>query len=151
MNSGSTVSILHIEDDDVDRRAVKRAFRTIGVKNEAFEARDGLEGLQLLRGEIGDVPEPRMVLLDLRMTGMNGHEFLAELRQDPRLRCTNVFVLTTSDNEFDRRLAYEKNVAGYLLKSNSNIEFMKNMQLISDYLNQSCFPPGGSNATQSSS
>ncbi len=150
MSERPTVSILHIEDDDVDRRAVKRAFRNIGVRNPAFEASDGAEGLRLLRGETGQVPEPRMVLLDLRMTGMNGHEFLHELRNDPDLRCTNVFVLTTSDNEVDRRQAYDKNVAGYLLKSNSNDEFMKNMQLISDYLQQSCFPPGSAPAQSTS-
>ena len=54
---------------------------------------------------------------------------------------TIVFVLTTSDNEQDRKLAFETNVAGYLLKSNSTDEFEKNMQLICDYVRRSVFPP----------
>ena len=141
MSDRPIVTVLHIEDDEVDRRAVTRAFRKIGFDNPAYQASDGREGLRLLRDETGSIPEPRMVLLDLRMVGMNGHEFLAELRRDPRLRSITVFVLTTSDNEQDLRLAFEKNVAGYLLKSNSTDEFMKNMQLICDYVQQSCFPP----------
>jgi CheY-like chemotaxis protein len=140
MNDHSIVTVLHIEDDEIDRRAVKRAFRKIGFDNPAYEASDGREGLRLLREEAGTIPEPRMVLLDLKMAVMNGHEFLAELRRDPQLRSTIVFVLTTSDNELDKRLAFESNVAGYLLKSNATDEFIKNMQLICDYVRQSRFP-----------
>lgn len=141
MSDRPVVTVLHIEDDEVDRRAVQRAFRRIGFDNPSYEASDGREGLRLLRDETGAIPEPRMVLLDLRMVGMNGHEFLAELRRDTQLRSIPVFVLTTSDNEQDVRLAFEKNVAGYLLKSNSKNEFLRNMQLICDYVRQSCFPP----------
>lgn len=135
------VTVLHIEDDEVDRRAVKRAFQRIGFDNPAYEASDGSEGLKMLRNETGAMSGPRMVLLDLKMVGMNGHEFLAELRRDPQLQSTIVFVLTTSDNEQDRRMAFGKNVAGYLLKSNSSDEFIRNMQLICDYVRQSLFPP----------
>lgn len=141
MTSKQPVNVLHIEDDPIDRRAVKRAFQQIGFGNPAFEASDGKEGLRLLR-ETGDgLREPRMVLLDLNMAGMNGHEFLEELRRDEDLRSTVVFVLTTSDNERDRKKAFEKNVAGYLLKSNSGTEFVKNIQLICDFASQSQFPP----------
>jgi DNA-binding NarL/FixJ family response regulator len=58
-----------------------------------------------------------LVFLDLNMPGMNGHEFLAELRADAELQRTIVFVLTTSDHDRDIQRAYEQNVAGYFLKS----------------------------------
>ena len=47
---------------------------------------------------------------------MGGIEFLGEIRDDPQLQPTVVFVMTTSSAEDDRVRAYAKNVAGYILK-----------------------------------
>ena len=116
MSRGRTVSILLVDDDEVDRRAVMRSFQKHKIENPIMTARDGREALEILRGEGGDALErPYMILLDLRMPRMDGLEFLAELRGDPKLRDSIVFVLTTSDLEKDRTESYNYNVAGYIL------------------------------------
>ena len=43
-------------------------------------------------------------------------ECLAEIRKDPTLRGTSVFMLTTSNEERDKLMAYDLNVAGYIIK-----------------------------------
>jgi len=115
------VEILLIEDDEVDRMAVRRAFKDLGVAPVIVEATDGEEALQILEGK-SDKPRPSspfLILLDINMPKMNGHEFLAQLRakEDPLVRDAVVFVLSTSDAQVDIEQAYARNVAGYLVKS----------------------------------
>lgn len=114
------VNILLVEDDEVDVMNVKRAFKRGNITNPLYTAGNGLEALQMLRGEGGNMPtippKRRLILLDLNMPKMGGIEFLHELRSDPALKKTPVVVLTTSDQDQDRVEAYNLNVAGYLLK-----------------------------------
>jgi CheY-like chemotaxis protein len=123
--------ILVIDDDDVDVMTVQRAFEKNHITNPVHVARNGVEGLSLLRdGSLG----PRLlVLLDLNMPRMNGIEFLRELRADEALRCTSVVVLTTSNEERDKVEAYKLNVAGYLLKPVTFASFVDVMATLNKY------------------
>ncbi|NOX75467.1 MAG: response regulator [Gammaproteobacteria bacterium] len=124
----NNVSILLVEDDDVDVMNVQRAFKKNHISNAVHVAGNGLEALARLRGTNGQEklrPTPKIILLDINMPKMNGLEFLAELRADPELRAISVFVLTTSDEEKDRVTAYNMNVAGYILKPVEPGKFME--------------------------
>ncbi len=74
-----------------------------------------------------------IILLDINMPKMNGIEMLHELRNDPLLHQIVVFILTTSNDEKDRFNAYEKHVAGYILKSDMDGFFPKLVELIDAY------------------
>ena len=93
-----TVNILLVEDDEVDVMNVKRAFQKNNLTNPIFHAGNGLEALQMLRGETGkeQIPMPRIILLDLNMPRMGGIEFLHELRKDEILKNIRVFVFNIS-------------------------------------------------------
>ncbi|MEM8981697.1 MAG: response regulator [Pseudomonadota bacterium] len=110
--------ILLVEDDEVDALAIRRALRKLAANVVLSVAEDGLTALQMMRGSktYGRIESPYIVLLDWKLPRMHGGEFLRELRADPALRSTMVFVMSTSDAAEDRRLAYEFNVAGYFLK-----------------------------------
>lgn len=112
------VSLLLVEDDAIDVMTVERMLRKQHIANPLFVARDGVEALEMLRGQGGrqPVPAPFLILLDLNMPRMNGLEFLTELRRDPQHQRATVFVLTTSDAPEDRLAAYEHRVAGYIVK-----------------------------------
>jgi CheY-like chemotaxis protein len=126
------LNILLVEDDEVDVMNVKRAFDRNRIANPLYVAGDGLEGLRMLRS--GEVPaERRIVLLDLNMPKMNGIEFLRELRSDPALQLTPVVVLTTSNDERDKIEAYNLNVAGYMLKPVTFINFVEVMAALNKY------------------
>lgn len=114
-------TVLLVEDDDVDIELVTRGLKKRELDFDIHTTTDGSQALNFLRESMtGEQRERLLVLLDLNMPRMNGHEFLAELRNDPALRRTIVFVLTTSSLEADRSRAYEQNVAGYFVKSNVN-------------------------------
>lgn len=126
------LNILLIEDDQVDVMNVKRAFEKNRIANPLYVAGDGLEAMEMLRA--GKVPrERRIILLDLNMPRMNGIEFLRALRADPELMLTPVVVLTTSDDERDKISAYNLNVAGYLLKPVTFINFVEVMAALNKY------------------
>ncbi len=112
------------------------------IANPVIEARDGIEALQRLRGQNGfePVPEPRLVLLDLNMPRMGGIEFLEALRCDPSLPRTLVFVMTTSEAEQDRMRAYDRNVAGYILKSRLGQGFVEAIAMLEHYWRVIEFP-----------
>ena len=67
------------------------------------------------------------------MPVMNGFEFLEELRSDQKIRDSVIFVMTTSNSEIDRARTYEKNVAGYIVKSNVGPSFKKAVELLDNY------------------
>ena len=136
------VTILLVDNDAVDVMAVKRTFRELKIANPVVEAHDGIDALERLRGENGyqKVSEPLLILLDLNMPRMGGIEFLEELRRDPLLCTTLVFVMTTSDAEEDRRLAYQKNVAGYVLKNHLGPSFLEAFGMLEHYWRVIEFP-----------
>src|SRR3569832_76362 len=116
---GNSVSVLLVEDDDVDALSVNRAFKKLKVVNPLHRAENGLQALNKLRGAQGEqklTPTPKIIMLDINMPRMNGLEFLHELRNDPALRPISVVVLTTSNEDRDKIAAYDFNVAGYILK-----------------------------------
>jgi CheY-like chemotaxis protein len=126
------INLLLIDDDDVDVMNLRRAFERGGLANPLWVARDGIEGLAMLRG--GELPpERRLVLLDINMPRMSGLEMLRELRGDPKLQMTSVVVLTTSNDERDRVEAYTLNVAGYLLKPVTFLAFVDLMTALNRY------------------
>ena len=126
------LTILLIEDDEVDVMTVKRAFVKARITNQVFVAQNGVEALELLRSD-GIPPSRRLVLLDLNMPKMNGIEFLREIRKDPVLSKLTVVVLTTSNEDRDRVEAYQLNVAGYLLKPVTFHDFADVMATLNKY------------------
>lgn len=130
--SDRVLNILLVEDDEVDVMNVRRAFERNNVSNPLFIAGNGLEGLEVLRGD--EMPkERRLVLLDLNMPKMNGIEFLQALRADQDLAATPVVVLTTSNDDQDKIDAYNFNVAGYLLKPVTFNNFCEKMTALDKY------------------
>lgn len=132
------VTILIVDDDEVDVIGIKRAFKKQGILNPVSSVSNGVEALDILRGEL--LGEPLIVLLDLNMPTMNGFEFLHEIRSDLELKTTIVFVLTTSNSAEDKLSAYTKNVAGYLVKSELGSSFQKLTDLLTAYLRIIEFP-----------
>lgn len=141
MVSGKIISIMLVEDDEVDVMNIKRAFKKNNINNPLYLAGNGIEALEILRScGTDDKPMPKIILLDLNMPKMNGIEFLKELRKDEKLHQLSVFVMTTSNKDNDIIEAYNLNVAGYILKPLSMDKFMSAVAALSNYWQLCEFP-----------
>jgi CheY-like chemotaxis protein len=116
----TSVPIFLVEDDETDIEAVRRALKRANILNPFHVAFDGVEALNILRGQNGKekLKQPCLILADINMPCMSGLEFLQELRSDVTLKRNVVFMLTTSGNSEDKDKAYQMNIAGYILKEN---------------------------------
>ncbi len=113
------VHFLLVEDNDSHAALISRSFDREGRFNNSLNrVTDGIEALDYLRqrGDYATRPRPDVVLLDLSLPKMDGHELLAAIKRDPQLQTIPVVILTTSDNDADRRKAYQLHANSYLVK-----------------------------------
>ena len=137
------IELLLIDDDDKDIFLTKRAFKKSGVACHIQIAKNGEEGLALLRREepYENAPRPVFILLDLNMPRMNGLEFIEIIKQDKRLRTIPVIVFTTSNEQSDRSRAYDYSVAGYMVKPVDYDQFLLMMRSTFSYWYFNELPP----------
>lgn len=129
------VTLLLVEDDEVDVMATQKAMRDLRIGNPILLAKNGLEALDILRGSNGTekIQSPYIILLDLNMPKMGGIEFLEVIREDQDLKSAIVFVMTTSEAEADIWAAYDKNIAGYIVKNNTRDSFNTAVGMLEHY------------------
>lgn len=140
--AAEAATILLVEDNDVDRESVRRAFQRHNIGNQVVEVVDGVEALDVLRGVAGieALQRPYLVLLDLALPRVDGLTVLKEMRADPLLRDSIVFVFTTSKDAGDVQSCYEHQVAGYLVKGEVGPGLSGLAELIQSYANVVHFP-----------
>jgi CheY-like chemotaxis protein len=138
-----TVSIMIVDDDEIDVRAIQRGLLQQRIVNPVYVASDGRQGLEMLRGEQGHpkIPQPALIVLDLNMPRMTGLEFLEALRADSQLANSIVFILTSSNADEDKSAAYKHHIAGYVVKSDAGVSFLKAVQMVQKYVLCVQFPP----------
>ncbi len=133
--NGKTATLLIVEDDELDLMGIQRALKELKINNPMARAKDGLEALDMLKGQNGHekLSKPYIILLDLNMPRMDGVEFLEAIRKDENLKRSVVFVLTTSDADTDIMRAYNYNIAGYIVKSDAKESFKEAISLLDTY------------------
>ena len=126
--------ILLAEDDTVDARAFRRAIGKLGVGCPVTVASDGVEAWEILKGRSGETFQTAgsLIVLDINMPRLSGLELLRRIRDDETLADSVVFIMTTSENENDRVVACDLNVAGYILKSDLQPGLAKAIALMRD-------------------
>jgi CheY-like chemotaxis protein len=126
------LTVLLVEDNPRDVRLTQRAFQQAGLPHDLRVVRDGDEALAYLHREgaykdTETAPRPDVILLDLNLPRMGGHELLREVKQDSRFKQVPIIVLTTSERPDDVRLAYDAGANAYLLKP---VEFNRFTEVI---------------------
>jgi CheY-like chemotaxis protein len=137
-----TCTILLVDDDDVAVEAVQRSMRKAQIPMHIVVAEDGQVAYEILKGKhpTKTINTPMIVLLDINMPRMNGFEFLDLIREDERLKPTIIFMLTTSGSDADRAKAYNKNIAGYMVKDSVGEHFKNLFTLLEVYRNSVALP-----------
>ncbi len=111
-------TILLIEDDYVDVESVKRSLKKINAPHILHVAHNGADALEMLTQTNNEANKmsPDVILLDINMPKMNGLEFLRIIRNYYSLKNIKIFIITTSEEEFDKIAADALGVDGYITK-----------------------------------
>jgi two-component system, chemotaxis family, response regulator Rcp1 len=111
------VHLLIIEDNPGDVRLLEEAFDELRANVQIQVAKDGAEGIQFIaRASQNKNGTPDLILLDLNLPKVSGHEVLAKIKSDPHTRHIPVIVLTSSRAESDVHRAYQSHANAYLRK-----------------------------------
>lgn len=130
--------VLLVEDNDDDVALVRRALDKGKVVNPLQVVKSGEEALEYLIGTGRyanrlEYPLPELMLLDLKLPGINGFQVLRWLRQQPGLKSLRVVVLTASDALSDATQAYQLGANSFLVKPIDFNEFVNITNAIQGY------------------
>ena len=132
--NGEPVVILLVEDDEAHAKLMLRSFEEQRIANRIVHVPDGETAIDYLfrRGDYAEPessPRPHLILLDIRLPGIDGLEVLREVKASRELSPIPVVIITSSQAERDMTVAYEEHVNSYLLKP---LDFKKFQQLMND-------------------
>jgi len=139
--------ILLVEDNRLDAELTLDAFHEAKLLNAIHVAPNGQEALDYLfgKGKYADrkaFPMPNLVLLDLKLPGIDGFEVLRRIKSTPLLKRLPVVILTSSKEEGDRALSYDTGANSYLVKPVSFEGFLSVVRQIEGYwLSLNVAPP----------
>ena len=120
--------ILLVEDNPRDEALTLRALRKSNIINRVVVAHDGVEALEFLLEPGADGhprPLPQLVLLDLKLPKIDGHEVLRRIRADARTQLLPVVILTTSVEDADRLDGYRLGANSYVRKPIDFAQFVE--------------------------
>jgi CheY-like chemotaxis protein len=118
MQKKDVKNILLIEDDYLDVESVRRTLRKLNVPHNLYVAHNGVDGLAILTSthETIQIDPPDLILLDINMPKMNGLEFLKIIKSYYSLKNIPIFIITTSDEDYDRISMEMLGITGYIIK-----------------------------------
>jgi CheY-like chemotaxis protein len=135
---GDQAIFLLVEDNPDHVLLLQRAFIKGKIMNPLQLVRSGEEAIEYLSGtgrfaNRAEFPLPALVLLDLKMPGIDGFEVLRWIRRQPNIATLRVVVLTTSDETRDIDLAYKLGANSFLVKPTDFERFVQVSQALSGY------------------
>jgi chemotaxis family two-component system response regulator Rcp1 len=115
---GRPIEILLVEDNPADVRLTVESLKEGKVCNILHVVEDGEEAISFLqkKGKYADKPRPDLIILDLNLPKKSGHEVLAEIKGDDKLRRIPVVVLSASKAEEDIHRSYGLHANCYITK-----------------------------------
>ncbi len=134
------VHLLLVEDNEGDIVLTLDAFEESKIKTNISVVRNGQEAIDFLYKQNGYEQEskPDLVLLDINIPILNGHEVLKIIKQDAELKKIPVIMLTTSSNTRDINLSYENYANSYVTKPIEMEDFLKAILKIEEFWLQLC-------------
>jgi len=132
------LNVLLVEDNPDHAELTLKALKDGNLLNEIVWVKDGEEALDFLyhRGRYTDAtkaPRPGLILLDLRLPKVDGHEVLRQIKGDEDLRSIPVVMLTTSEREDEISQSYKAGANSFVSKPVRFADFMERVRSLKLY------------------
>jgi two-component system, chemotaxis family, response regulator Rcp1 len=130
------IHVLLAEDNRGDVLLVREALAAHDLPHKLHVATDGAQAMDYVArmGQPGEDPCPDIMLLDLNLPRVDGHEVLREFRRHPECAATPVIVVSSSDSPRDRQQASTLGVARYFKKPSNYDAFMQLGALVKELI-----------------
>jgi CheY-like chemotaxis protein len=130
--------VLLVEDSEDGILIMQKAFEKAGIPNPLYAVRDGEGAIAYLKGTgkyavRDEYPLPSLLLLDLKLPGINGFEVLNWIRQTPSIGALRVVVLTSLDRIQDVNAAYNLGANCFMVKPMDFVNTVELAKLIKEY------------------
>jgi chemotaxis family two-component system response regulator Rcp1 len=145
--AANPIEILLVEDNPGDVILTREVLAELPAPVNLTVATDGEQAMALLRGDGGPGGRfrPGLILLDINLPIMSGHEVLAALKSDPQLRRIPVVALTSSSADKDVLAAYDHCINAYITKPVDLEEFIEAMRSMQGFWFKTARTPPVSN------
>lgn len=127
------VDILLVEDNEGDILLTTEAFEEGRILNTTRVVRDGRSAIDLLSEDLKSNTLPDLIILDVNIPRMNGHEVLQYIKQHTDLKHIPVIMLTTSSTESDIIRSYQNHANCFITKPVEALDFMNAISKIEDF------------------
>ncbi len=129
------INILLVEDNEGDIVLTLEALTEGKIANNVTVVKNGWEAIQYLEknGQYFNVILPDIILLDVNLPKMNGHEVLNSIKKNNEIKHIPVIILTTSSSEKDILEAYKNHANCFITKPVDADDFLKVVNSIEDF------------------
>ena len=132
------VTILLVEDDPGHARLIEKNLRRANVADDVTVLHDGQQAVDCLfsKGEYAgmEAPTPVLVLLDLNMPVLDGHQVLKRTKSDARTKHIPVIILTTTEDRREVERCYDLGCNVYVIKPVAYEQFCEAIRKIGLFL-----------------
>lgn len=133
--SRAPFTVLLVEDELADALMFQEMLEEVSADVAFHHVVNGQDALHFLNRAEGyaAAPVPHLIVLDLNMPVMNGHDFLRRAKSIDGLRRIPVLVLSTSNDPDDIHRSYDGQASGYVVKPSTYAEYARIMATIEAY------------------
>ena len=133
--------ILLVEDNEGDIVLTSEAFEECDFKTDIQVARNGKEAITILFDEHNHSELPTLILLDINLPLLNGHEVLKKIKENDKTKHIPVAILTTSSAVSDIDLAYHNNANCFITKPADINDFFETINSLGNFWFNTCKLP----------
>lgn len=139
-NGNLPIYILLIEDNKGDILLTREALDELGAPYALRTVHDGEHARGFLESvaENKQLPAPDLILLDINLPKLDGHELLCFIKQNKQLKHVPVIMFTSSCAEKDIAKAYKNQANCYITKPAEAEDFIQALQQIEHFWNRVC-------------
>ena len=127
----NNIHILLVEDNEGDIILTKKALQDAKLINKLSIVRNGEEALNFFENNSVDIPD--LILLDINLPKMNGHEVLKNIKSNEKIKHIPIIMLTTSSSEKDIYSSYQNHANCYITKPVDINEFFKVVSALENF------------------
>ncbi len=132
MHDNESKTILLVEDNDNDAELTIRALKRVDMDDQVLRFINGRDSLNYLVNHVNE-KFPNLILLDIKLPGMDGLEVLREIKSNPKLACIPVVMLTSSTVQEDVITSYQYGANSFISKPVEYDRFSEVIQVVASY------------------